>query len=108
MKGKVYMNPKIIKVALTVISDVDVLIFRLDEENPEGYIVDLNSSSSQSSLKHIFSKLLNILIDEDVKLELEIDKDYKKGLYKDVCMEYIADLNQELTQVKESMLKELS
>lgn len=108
MKGKVYMNPRIIKVALTVIGDVDVLIFRLDEENPEGDIVDLNSSSSQSSLKHIFSKLLNILVDEDVKLELEIDKDYKKGLYKDVCTEYIADLNQELTQVKESMLKELS
>lgn len=102
------MNQKIIKVALTVMSDADVLVFNLDEENPNEYIVNLNSPSGQGEIKHVFSKLLNILVDEDVNLELEIDKDYKKGLYKDVCAEYIADLNHELSQVKNEILKKLS
>ncbi len=102
------MSQKIINVKLTVLSDADVLIFDLDDENKEKYTVDLNSSSSQSSLKQVFSKLLNILLKEDIKLELEIDKDYKKGLYKDVCTEYISDLNQEILRVKEMMQQDLS
>lgn len=101
------MNQRIIKVQLTVISDVDVLIFHLDSEKPEQYIVDLNNSSSQSSLRHVFSKLLNILVEENIKLELEIDKDYRKGLYKDVCAEYIDDLNRELVLVRERIIQEL-
>ena len=101
------MSQRIIKVKLNVISDVDVLIFYLDDEKPDEYIVDLNNSTSQSSLKHVFSKLLNTLVEEDIKLELEIDKDYKKGLYKDVCTEYIEDLNRELIQVKESIMQEI-
>ncbi len=102
------MSQRIIKVKLTVISDEDVLIFYLEDDKPDEYIVDLNCSSSQSSLKHVFSKLLNILVEEDIKLDLEFDENYKKGLYKDVCTEYINALNHELTQVKESIMQELS
>ena len=32
---------------------------------------------------------------------------HTKGLYKDVCKEYIAELNKELVQVKNSIKKEL-
>ena len=38
---------------------------------------------------------------------LEIQEGYSKGLYKDVCKEYIAELNKELVQVKNSIKKEL-
>lgn len=102
------MNPRTINVNLTVMGDVDVLVFHLDEEKPDEYIVNLNSASSQSSLKRVFSKLLNILVEENIKLKFIIDKDYKKGLYKDVCTEYIADLNRELMQVKETIQGELA
>lgn len=102
------MNQKIINVKLTVIGDADVLVFALDDENQDKYIVNLNSSASQGSLKEIFSELLNILLTEDIKLELEIEKDYNKGLYKDVCTEYISDLNQEILRVKEMMKQDLA
>ena len=53
------MSQKVIEVKLTVLSDVDVLIFGIDEENPEAYVVDLNSDNSQNELKNIFSQLRN-------------------------------------------------
>ncbi len=102
------MNPRIIKVILKAIDDIDVLVFQLNEDEPDEYVVNLNSTDSQGSLKHVFSALLNILIEEEIKLELEIADGYKKGLYKDVCNEYITDLNRELIQVKSTILNELA
>ena len=102
------MSQKIIEVQLTTLSDADVLIFGLDKEQPYAYIVDLNSSSSQSELKIVFAKLLQVLLEEDISLEFTIAPDYKKGLYKDVCKEYIDDLNRELTQVKVNISRELN
>ena len=32
-----------------------------------------------------------------------IDKLYKKGLYKEVCQEYISDLNEEIKEVREEI-----
>ena len=100
MKGKVYMNQKIICVRLMDYNQSDVLSFVLDENKPEEYIVNLNDADSQQALKHVFSKLLNMLIETDIELSLEIDDDYTKGLYKDVCSEYIVELNKELQEVK--------
>lgn len=101
------MNQRIIDVILTASADVDVLVFVLDDENPDAYIVNLNSATSQNELKNVFSKLLQILLEEDVALRLLIADGYGKGLYKDVCREYIDDLNRELVQVKEIIQKEL-
>lgn len=97
------MSQKTIDVMLTTLEDADVLIFFLDEEHPEGCSVNLNSSSSQNELKCVFSKLLQLLFDDDIMLNLIVSEGYKKGLYKDVCKEYIDDLNRELVQVKQSM-----
>lgn len=91
-----------------VSADVDVLLFGLDEECPDSYTINLNSSTSQNELKRIFSKLLQLLLEDNIVLNLVIAEGYGKGLYKDVCKEYIDDLNRELTQVREYMTKEIS
>ena len=105
MKGRVFMSQRVIDVTLTVLSDVDVLVFGLDDKK---HTVNLNSATSQNELKNVFSRLLQLLLQEDITLNLVIDKDYGKGLYKDVCREYINDLNRELTQVKASLIKEIA
>lgn len=102
------MSQRVIDVKLTAMSDVDVLIFGLDEERPEAYAVSLNSPTSQNELKAVFSKLLELMLVEDIQLQLSIESGYSKGLYKDVCKEYIEDLNRELIQVKTNMKKELN
>lgn len=102
------MSQRVIDVKLTAMSDVDVLIFGLDEERPETYAVSLNSPTSQNELKAVFSRLLELLLAEDIQLQLSVAPGYSKGLYKDVCREYIEDLNRELIQVKTSMKKELN
>lgn len=110
MKGRVYMKQaenKKITVKLTVCGETDVLIFLLDEANPEKYIIDLNDSSSQLQIKEVFSKLLEELLLFDIDLVLEIQEGYSKGLYKDVFTEYISELNKELKQTKSMMKKEL-
>lgn len=103
---------KIVKVVLTVMGETDVLVFLLlvfllDENDSEKYVIDLNDSSCQIKIKDVFSKLLEELIEFDINLDLEIQEGYSKGLYKDVCKEYIAELNKELVQVKNSIKKEL-
>ena len=108
MKGRVFMRQRVIDVTLTVLSDVDVLVFGLDDKKQYDYTVNLNSATSQNELKNVFSRLLQLLLQEDITLNLVIDKDYGKGLYKDVCREYINDLNRELTQVKASLIKEIA
>ena len=110
MKGRVYMKQaenKKITVKLTVCGETDVLIFLLDEANPEKYIINLNDSSSQLQFKEVFSKLLEELLLFDIDLVLEIQEGYSKGLYKDVFTEYISELNKELKQTKSMMKKEL-
>ena len=102
------MNPKVIDVCLTVSGDADVLVFALDEEHPDCYTVSLSTSSGQNDLQKVFSKLLQMLLGEDIVLNLTIADGYSKGLQKDVCQAYIDDLNRELVQVKESMNAELT
>lgn len=101
------MSQRTIDVRLTVVDEEDVLLFCIDEEHPETYSVNLNSPTGQHELKNVFSGLLQLLFVNDISLNLIISEGYKKGLYKDVCREYINDLNRELIQVKESMKKEL-
>ena len=101
------MSPRVIDVELTVLGETDVLIFRLDNEAPEKYSINLNNSTNQAEIKVVFSKLLELLINEDLELNLIIASGYTKGLYKDVCIEYISDLNREIMQVKSSITREL-
>ena len=108
MKGKIFMNQKQIEVLLTVVGESDVLNFILDQEKPDEYVVNLNSDTSQSELKKVFSKLLELIIENDVKLVLKIAEGYSKVLYMDVCIVYIDDLNREISNVAESVRKEVS
>lgn len=102
------MNRRIIEVKLTESEGADVLVFGLDKEKPEEYQVNLNSTGSQNELKRVFSKLLDMLLQDDISLELVVAEDYRRVLYKEVCKEYIKDLNREMDQVKISMKKELA
>ena len=101
------MSQKVIEVKLTVLSNVDVLIFGLDEDQPEAYAVNLNSVNSQNELKKVFSHLLQMLLEDDIYLKYTIAPGYDKGLYKDVCKEYTDDLNRELSQIRSSIKKEI-
>ena len=107
MKGKIFMNQKQIEVLLTVVGESDVLNFILDQEKPDEYVVNLNSDTSQSELKKVFSKLLELIIENDVKLVLKIAEGYSKVLYMDVCTVYIDDLNREISSVAESVRKDV-
>jgi arginine repressor len=102
------MNQKQIEVLLTVVGESDVLNFILDQEKPDEYVVNLNSDTSQSELKKVFSKLLELIIENDVKLVLKIAEGYSKVLYMDVCTVYIDDLNREISSVAESVRKYVS
>ena len=96
-----------IDVLLTVSGEEDVLIFKIDEEHPEDYYIELNSDSNQMQLKELFSKLLEKLIDTDIELKLTVAEGYSKALYKDVCREYIDELNSEIVNVKSQIDEQL-
>lgn len=101
------MNQMVINVQLTVLGEEDVLIFLIDKENPEKYVVGLNSANNQTDIKKVFSKILEILFNNNITLKLEIAEGYSKGLYKDVCGEYINQLQKEISNVKEQLIKEI-
>lgn len=89
-----------IKVLLHEDNEKDILTF-LFEEREIG--VNLNEVDGQQDLKDVFSTLLHLLEKQEIGLVLEIDSQYKKGLYIEVCNEYIQDLNRELQQVRTEM-----
>ena len=105
-KGRISMNQRIVNVKLSTLNNDDVLIFYLEDEAQQQYFVNLNDSNNQSEMKIVFTKLLELLLDYDIVLNLVFDDNYNKGLYKDVCTEYINDLNREIKQVKETIHKE--
>ena len=102
------MNLEKIKVELTVQGETDVLVFHLNSETEiKELSVNLNSNESQRDLKIAFTELLTLLQTTDIELVFEISDGYSKGLYKDVCREYINDLNKEIKQVKQRIQHEL-
>ena len=84
--------------------DEDILAFCFAEG--EGRI-SLNSDSSQVQMMEVFSKLVYLCINNDVELSLEIEEGYKRSLYKDVCQEYVRELQRELNNVTEKVRKEI-
>ena len=105
MKGRISMNQITLDVRLLAESeDVDALIFAFDEGELK---VNLNTDSCQIELKEVFSKLIKLGIDNDVTLQLKIDEGYNRGLYKDVCIEYIDELQSELNNVLDKVRREM-
>lgn len=104
MKEKISMNQEKISVVLYDNNGVDTLRFDFPEIK-EGILVNLDKTSGQKDLKKVFETLLKKLNSSDVTLELTIEKQYKKGLFKEVCTEYISDLNSEIQQIRAEIVK---
>lgn len=99
------MSREIIKVELLAIdTDVDVLRFHINQETMD---VNLNDATCQTDLKKVFSELIRKAIHAEIELELVIPSDYTRGMYKEVCMEYIEDLNRELSDVVVKLKEQL-
>lgn len=101
------MNQIMIKVMLTVLGEEDVLIFYLDDEHLEEYVIKLNSATNQADIKKVFSKILQLVLENDIALDYSVAEGYTKGLYKEVCKEYIEDLQNEINNAREQILQEL-
>lgn len=101
------MNQIMIKVMLTVLGEEDVLIFYLDDEHPEEYVIKLNSATNQADIKKVFSKILQLVLENDIALDYSVAEGYTKGLYKEVCKEYIEDLQNEINNAREQIITEL-
>ena len=105
MSEEIFMNRKVINVELTALDEkTDLLQFKFDDNV---LAVNLNSPLCQNDLKAVFVRLLQMLIENDVSLEFYHADDYSRGMYIEVCKEYINDLNRELTVVKDKILKEI-
>lgn len=100
------MNQEI-NVELTAFGEEDVLVFHLnDEEKENEFVVHLNSDESQTDLKKVFLEIIDMLKNGLVHLNLTIIQNYSKVLYKDVCTEYIDDLNNEISQTYDEMKRQ--
>lgn len=88
-------------------SNDDVLEFSF-EEKP--IIVNLNSSDSQNELKVVFAALLKevVVADNVPKLEFVVNDNYSRVLYKEVCSEYISDLNKEVEEIYKKVKNEIN
>jgi len=105
-RGEIFMNQETINVKLLATDvDTDVLRFHIDNDAQD---VNLNSATCQNALKNIFSKLLKKLISSNISLSFTVSSDYTRVMYKEVCEEFIKDLERELSEVKEELLTELS
>ena len=94
---------KIFKVHLETKGKDDFMCFGFEEEKT----VCLTSEECQNDLLEIFNVLLKELINSPVKLEYSPNPNFKKGLYIDVCSEYIKDLNREVNSIRKKIPEKL-
>ena len=104
MKEGIFMNQEIIKATLLEQDDIDILRFEIDEE---GIDINLNSPECQNSLKKMFALILEKVVDGSIEIILEIQDGYSRGMYIEVCEEYIKDLNRELGDITEVIKEEI-
>ena len=100
------MNQIILEVKLFAENtDDDILAFAFEDEECR---VNLNSDSCQGELKEVFSKLVKLCLQNEVTLKRRIEDGYSRGLYKDVCSEYVTELQRELDRIKDRIRREVS
>ena len=106
MRGKIFMNQITLNVKLFANGpDEDILAFLFEDAESR---VNLNTDSCQAELKDVFSRLIKLSLNNDVSFNLIIEDSYGRGLYKDVCTEYIAELQRELDSVKDKIRREIA
>lgn len=101
MRERIFMNQeeKIIKVHLESREKDDFMCFEFEPEMS----VCLTNEECQNELQGIFNVLLSELIIQPIKLEYVKNSTFKKGLYIDVCEEYVKDLNREINGIRKKM-----
>lgn len=104
MKEGIFMNQEIIKATLLEQDGIDILRFEIDKEELD---INLNSPECQNSLKRLFTLILEETLYRKIVIELEVQDGYSRGMYIEVCKEYIKDLNRELGEVTELIKKEI-
>lgn len=103
------MKQEKINVLLKNINDNDLLVFEISSgDKSKDLSINLNSDICQSEIKKVFSSLLEKMVNSEIQLELQIDPKYSKGLYIDVCKEYITNLNREIEQIHNELVIELA
>lgn len=101
------MNQRTIKVLLSAEGEEkDTLSFFVSEDHP--LIVNLNTPDCQTDLQSVFAAILKESISNDIELALVINEKYERTLYKDVCTEYIKQLNNELSKTQEKVRQTLA
>ena len=98
------MNQIMLNVKLFEDGTDDMLSFQFEDTESR---VNLNTDSCQAELKEVFSKIIKLSLNNDVSFNLIIEDGYGRGLYKDVCTEYIAELQRELDSVKDKIRREI-
>lgn len=103
------MSREKVKVELRQSDGKDLLVFDIKAEDDQNdYLLTLSDSkNSQNELKKIFTRLLEILLEKDIELDLIMDESFKGNLIEDVCKEYLKDLNTELKNVKAKIKDEV-
>ena len=82
-------------------------VFRLSSENGDDFDVRLTDAEDAIALKHMFSEILSSLLrDKEVSVSYEDTEDYKKGMYKEVCKEYVDVLASEIESAKTRLITE--
>lgn len=100
------MNQEVISVVLTGDNKSASLVFNIDEDKLS---VDLcDDTVSQTQLKTVFSRLLGLVAQKDIRLQYSDDGTCSVGLYKEVSKEYINSLNIELSRVIELVKNTIS
>lgn len=95
MKEGIFMSQRTINVLLTTLGeDRDVLRFFLSEDSILD--IDLDSATCQADIKKLFSEILKLSLTEDIELKYTFEEDFPRELYKDVCKEYIKDIDREI------------
>lgn len=106
MKEGIFMNQETINVTLLAIDEnTDVLRFAFDNGALD---INLNEADCQNNMKRMFSVLLKTAIYSDISLKFHVAPEYSRGMYIEVCEEYIKDLNRELAEVTETIRSELA
>lgn len=95
------------KVTTTVLNDSegnDVLRFCFPDET--FLDVNLTGESGNNQLKEVFEKVLQLQLEDDVRVGFEPTEGYSNVMYSQVCKAYTDTLANELAPVRAEIIKE--